>query len=138
MLQTFGLLGFLNIPLNPANLIALPLILGIGVDYGVHIVHEFRECKGPYRMSPGTAVAVLVDALTTIVGFGSLMIASHQGLAEPGPRVDDRGDLLLVQLAGDVAGAADLDDAKSTRGSCRRLRACRRRARRACPRARAA
>ena len=84
VLQTFGLLGFLNIPLNPANLIALPLILGIGVDYGVHIVHEFRECKGPYRMSPGTAVAVLVDALTTIVGFGSLMIATHQGLQSLG------------------------------------------------------
>ncbi len=43
VLQTFGLLGLLDIPLNPANLIALPLILGIGVDYGVHIVHEFRE-----------------------------------------------------------------------------------------------
>jgi uncharacterized protein len=84
VLQTFGILGYLNVPLNPANLIALPLILGIGVDYGVHIVHEFREQSGPYRMSPGTAVAVLVDALTTIVGFGSLMIASHQGLQSLG------------------------------------------------------
>ena len=84
VLQMFGLLGVLDIPLNPANLIALPLILGIGVDYGVHIVHEFREQKGPYRMSPGTAVAVLVDALTTLVGFGSLMIASHQGLQSLG------------------------------------------------------
>jgi predicted RND superfamily exporter protein len=82
--QMFGLLGLLGIPLNPANLIALPLILGIGVDYGVHIVHEFRECRGPYRMSPGTAVAVLVDALTTLVGFGSLMIATHQGLQSLG------------------------------------------------------
>ncbi len=35
-------------------------------------------------MSPGTAVAVLVDALTTIVGFGSLMIATHQGLQSLG------------------------------------------------------
>jgi predicted RND superfamily exporter protein len=84
MFQTYGLLGYLNVPLNPANLIALPLILGIGVDYGVHIVHEFREQPGPYRMSPGTAVAVLVDGLTTIVGFGSLMIASHQGLQSLG------------------------------------------------------
>ena len=84
MLQMFGLLGWLDIPLNPANLIALPLILGIGVDYGVHIVHEFRETRGPYRMSPGTAVAVLVDALTTLVGFGSLMIATHQGLQSLG------------------------------------------------------
>jgi uncharacterized protein len=84
VLQMFGLLGVLDIALNPANLIALPLILGIGVDYGVHIVHEFRESQGPYKMSPGTAVAVLVDALTTLVGFGSLMIASHQGLQSLG------------------------------------------------------
>jgi uncharacterized protein len=84
VLQMFGLLGVLGIALNPANLIALPLILGIGVDYGVHIVHEFRESEGVYRMSPGTAVAVLVDALTTLVGFGSLMIATHQGLQSLG------------------------------------------------------
>jgi predicted RND superfamily exporter protein len=84
VLQMFGLLGVLGIALNPANLIALPLILGIGVDYGVHIVHEFRESQGVYRMSAGTAVAVLVDALTTLVGFGSLMIATHQGLQSLG------------------------------------------------------
>lgn len=84
MVQTFGLLGLLDIPLNPANMIALPLILGIGIDYGVHLVHEYREQRGPYRMSQGTAVAILVDALTTIVGFGSLMIASHQGLQSLG------------------------------------------------------
>ena len=84
VLQMFGLLGLLNIPLNPANLIALPLILGIGVDYGVHIVHEYREQSGRYRMSAGTAVAVLVDALTTIVGYGAMMIATHQGLQSLG------------------------------------------------------
>ena len=84
VLQTFGLLGVLDIPLNPANLIALPLILGIGVDYGVHIIHEFREHEGPYHMSPATGVAVLVAALTTLVGFGSLMIATHQGLQSLG------------------------------------------------------
>jgi len=84
VLQMFGLLGLLDIALNPANLIALPLILGIGVDYGVHIIHEFRESEGPYRMSSATAVAVLVDALTTLVGFGSLMVATHQGLQSLG------------------------------------------------------
>ncbi len=84
VLQTFGILGILNLPLNPANMIALPLMLGLGVDYGIHIVHDFREQRGPYRMSPSTAVAVLVDSLTTIVGFGALMIASHQGLQSLG------------------------------------------------------
>jgi uncharacterized protein len=84
MLQTFGLMGLLGMPLNPANLIALPLIVGIGVDYGVHIVHNFLEQPGRYRMTPATAIAVTVDAVTTIIGFGSLMIASHQGLQSLG------------------------------------------------------
>jgi uncharacterized membrane protein YdfJ with MMPL/SSD domain len=84
MLQTFGLLGLIGLPLNPANLIALPLILGLGVDFGIHIIHEYREQTGPYRISGGTAVAVLVDSLTTIVGYGALMVASHQGLQSLG------------------------------------------------------
>ncbi len=84
VVQMFGLLGLLNIPLNPANLIALPLILGIGIDYGVHIVHEYAASPGRWRLSASTAAAVLIDSLTTIVGFGSLMIASHHGLASLG------------------------------------------------------
>jgi hopanoid biosynthesis associated RND transporter like protein HpnN len=84
MVQTFGLLAWINQPLNPANMIALPLIMGIGIDYGVHIVHNFLEQKRNYRMSPATALAVTVDALTTIIGFGSLLIASHCGLQSLG------------------------------------------------------
>lgn len=84
MIQLFGLLGLLDIPLNPANMIVLPLILGIGVDNGVHVVHDFRRQRGPYRISPSTAGAVLITSLTTIVGFGSLMIARHQGLQSLG------------------------------------------------------
>ncbi len=84
MLQTFGILGLMNIPLNPANMIVLPLILGIGIDDGVHVVHDFRRQKGRYRMSPSTASAVLITSLTTMVGFGSLMIAKHQGLQSLG------------------------------------------------------
>lgn len=84
MLQLFGLLGILDIPLNPANMIVLPLILGIGIDDGVHVVHDFRRSHGPYRISASTASAVLITSLTTMVGFGSLMIASHQGLQSLG------------------------------------------------------
>ena len=43
MIQLFGLLGWLQIPLNPANLIVLPLIIGIGIDDGVHAMHELRR-----------------------------------------------------------------------------------------------
>jgi len=83
-LQTFGILGVLDIPLNPANMIVLPLILGIGIDDGVHILHDFRCQAGRYRMSGSTATSVLITSLTTMVGFGSLMIASHQGLRSLG------------------------------------------------------
>ncbi len=84
MLQLFGLLGLLGVPLNPANMIVLPLILGIGIDDGVHVVHDFRRCRGRYLISPSTANAVLITSLTTMVGFGSLMIAGHRGLQSLG------------------------------------------------------
>ncbi len=84
LLLTFGILGLLDIPLNPANMIVLPLILGVGIDYGVHVIHDFRLQKGRYRMSPSTAGSVLITGLTTMIGFGSLMIASHKGLQSLG------------------------------------------------------
>ncbi len=84
MAQTLGLMGLLGIDLNPANLIGIPLILGIAVDYGVHIVHDALERPGPYRISASTANSVLVDALTTILGFGALMVADHKGLESLG------------------------------------------------------
>jgi hopanoid biosynthesis associated RND transporter like protein HpnN len=84
MAQTLGLMGLLGIDLNPANLIGIPLILGIAVDYGVHVVHDALERPGRYSISPSTANSVLVDALTTILGFGALMVASHRGLESLG------------------------------------------------------
>ena len=84
MAQMLGLMGLAGIDLNPANLIGIPLIMGIAVDYGVHVMHDFLERPGPYRMSASTANSVLVDALTTILGFGALMVASHRGLESLG------------------------------------------------------
>jgi hypothetical protein len=84
VVQMFGLMGWFDIPLNAANMVVLPLLLGIGLDTGVHVVHDFR-CQGAsYRIHRSTAVAVLITALTTIVGFGSLMLASHRGLESLG------------------------------------------------------
>ena len=82
--QAFGVMGYLGIPLNPANMIAIPLILGIGIDDGIHIMHDYRLQKGTYRMSSSTANSVLITSLTTFIGFGSLMISSHQGLQSLG------------------------------------------------------
>lgn len=85
MLQLFGLMGLIDMPLNAANMIVLPLILGIGVDNGVHVVHDYRRQRGgPYRLSDSTANAVFINSLGNMMGFGSLMIASHQGLQSLG------------------------------------------------------
>ena len=80
----FGLMGILDIPFNPANTIVVPLIFGIGIDDGVHIVHDMRQQKGRYRITPSLAGSVILTSLTTIIGFGSLMIADHRGLQSLG------------------------------------------------------
>jgi uncharacterized protein len=84
MLQLFGIMGFLNIPFNAANMISLPLMLGMGVDNGINIVYDFRRQTERYRMSPSTAVAVVLNTLTTMVGFAVLMLAEHRGLQSLG------------------------------------------------------
>lgn len=84
MLLMFGILGMLQIPLNPANMIVLPLILGIGLDDGVHVVHDFRSQRGKFRLSDSTTAAILLTSVTTMVGFGSMMIADHRGLQSLG------------------------------------------------------
>jgi hypothetical protein len=85
MFGLFGLMGWFDIPLNPANMITLPLILGIGIDDGVHILHDFRRQGRRYRMPENaTLTAVTVNSLTTLVGFGALMASPHQGLESLG------------------------------------------------------
>jgi len=80
LVATLGILGWSNVPLNQANMIMLPLLLGLGVDGGVHVLHDYRAHTGAYRMSASCVRAIVLTAATSIVGFGSLMIASHRGL----------------------------------------------------------
>lgn len=83
---TAGLTVPLGIPLNFANLIALPLLVGVGVDNGVHMVHRMRTeppSKGG-ALSTSTSVAMLASALTTVASFGNLGFAAHAGMASMG------------------------------------------------------
>ena len=82
LLFSLGVLGLTGRPLNPANLIALPLILGVGIDNGVHVLHDYllRRREGQSTISRAIGRGVLVKALTTMIGFGALMVSSHRGL----------------------------------------------------------
>ncbi|MCA9063380.1 MAG: MMPL family transporter [Planctomycetaceae bacterium] len=80
-----GVMAILHIDLNPVNLIVLPLVLGVGVDNGIHLVQDCRRqilngAASEYSPSVECVTGVIVTSLTSIVGFGSLMIASHRGL----------------------------------------------------------
>jgi len=80
---TVDLLIVLHISLNFANIIALPLLLGIGVAFNIYFVVNWRKgVAGPLQTS--TARAVLFSALTTGSSFGSLAMSSHPGTAGMG------------------------------------------------------
>ncbi len=79
-----GFMAVFHLPFNPANIISLTLLIGIGVSNGVHIINRFTEEKHPTILAKSTGKAVLVSALTTIAGFGSLMLAKHRGIASLG------------------------------------------------------
>jgi hopanoid biosynthesis associated RND transporter like protein HpnN len=79
-----GFMGWFGIPFNPANIMTLPLVVGIGVTNGIHILNRFGEEKNPSILARSTGLAVLVSGLTTIAGFGSLVLAKHQGIESLG------------------------------------------------------
>ncbi len=81
----------LPLPLNFANIIALPLLLGVGVSFNVYFVMNWRAGM-QMPLSSATARAVLFSALTTATAFGSLALSKHPGTAS-------MGALLLVSLA---------------------------------------
>jgi uncharacterized protein len=78
---TLSLMWLLQVPFNQANVLFLPLILGEAVEYGIIILVRWQQEKSArvITLPAGTAKGVLLAALTTAVGFGSLMISGHQG-----------------------------------------------------------
>jgi uncharacterized protein len=79
-----GLMGWLNISFNLANIMTLPLVIGIGVTNGIQILNRFAEEMTPNILARSTGKAVLVSGLTAIAGFGSLILAKDQGIQSLG------------------------------------------------------
>ncbi len=77
MLGTMRLLG---ITFNFANIIISPLLIGIGVDNGIHLLHRYKEEKNIFKASRLAGVAIIATTLTTLLVFGSLILARTPGL----------------------------------------------------------
>ncbi len=80
----------MRLPLNFANIIALPLLLGVGVSFNIYFIMNWRAGEHSRLASP-TARAVIFSALTTGTAFGSLALSGHPGTAS-------MGVLLLISL----------------------------------------
>jgi len=81
-----GGMRLLGLSFNFANLVAVPLIIGVGIDNGVHVVHRllYEGAEGMSVVLRHTGRAILIASLTTMIGFGSLAAASHRGMASLG------------------------------------------------------
>lgn len=86
IIWTLGAMSLIGLDFNFANVVAAPLLLGIGIDDGVHMMHRYRE-EGPGRIPAvlqSTGRAVVLTSLTTMIGFGVFELAHHQGLESLG------------------------------------------------------
>jgi predicted RND superfamily exporter protein len=81
---TAALTVAVGMPFNYANIIALPLLVGIGVDNGIHVVHRIRTESGERLFATSTMRAVLASGLTTVASFGNLAFSPHVGTASMG------------------------------------------------------
>ena len=88
LLATLSVVFFLTLfsfSINFANIIALPLLLGIGIDSSIHVFHRMKKHNSTNSFySTSTTKAVIFSALTTSLSFGSLAISSHSGTASLG------------------------------------------------------
>jgi hypothetical protein len=90
-LLTLMVAVLLPLPLNFANIIALPLLLGVGVSFNIYFVMNWRAGRHAI-LGSATARAIVFSALTTGTAFGSLALSGHPGTAS-------MGRLLLISLA---------------------------------------
>ena len=85
---TVGLMAACGIAFNFANVVVIPLLLGIGVDSGIHLVHRAQahaaDAHPEDLLGSTTARAVFYSALTTTASFGTLALSSHRGVASLG------------------------------------------------------
>jgi hopanoid biosynthesis associated RND transporter like protein HpnN len=87
-----GAMVWLGIDFNPANIVTLPLIIGIDVAFGVYIIDRFREDGRLSIFAGSTGKAIIMSSLTSLFGFSSLLISEFRGMW-------DIGELMSLGIA---------------------------------------
>ncbi len=80
VIWTLGIMGLAGIKFNPANIMTLPMVIGIGVAFGVYTTDRFREEGRMELFSNSTGKAVVLSAFCTIFGFASMLGSAYRGL----------------------------------------------------------
>ncbi len=85
LIMTVGTMTLIKLDFNILNFLGLLLIIGIGVDDGVHILHHYlEEDRSIEDVFSSVGRAILLTSLTTMIGFGSLIFSSYRGIATLG------------------------------------------------------
>ena len=79
-----GIMNILGLKLNMMNIMVIPLIIGIGIDDGIHIMHRYLIEKNIMTVFRSTGKAILLTSLTTMLAFGSLWFSTYRGLGSLG------------------------------------------------------
>ena len=81
-----GVMGLTGMQLTLLNIMAIPLIIGIGIDDGVHLIHRYHhEGKDAiFTVFSSTGKAIIITSLTTMLAFGSLVFATYRGFGSLG------------------------------------------------------
>ncbi len=82
-------LYFANVKLSLVNFVGIPIVMGIGIDVIIHLIHRISE-EGPGRIRFAlrtTGFAAIVSATTTILSFSSLLFATNRGLHSMGKMI---------------------------------------------------
>jgi predicted RND superfamily exporter protein len=86
IIVTFGLLLLVGHRFSFMSVTAIPLIIGIGIDNGIHLIRRYLENEscGILVIAKASGAALIQSNLTTIIGFGALMASNFAPLAEMG------------------------------------------------------
>jgi multidrug efflux pump subunit AcrB len=100
---------------NFANVIVLPMLIGMSIDSGVHLVHRHRTDEKEVVLGTSTARAVFYAAITTMLSFGSLALAPHRGIASIGELLTIGVGLALVTYVVVLPAVLEWDDRRRKR-----------------------